>query len=272
MAKEIQTNTTLKEKEIRYIKKFKNLSVNETPLPQGDASINISPFDDYFLFNLFDEKDGEDTPIDLSNVGTIFISFIDGTDEIKIPNYTNVEDIDMSSGEVLFKISKDNSKKILALNTRDFYISTAMTSEDGKESDESVLYVGKFSTVTESASKSLANEIENISTEYSKELAKLKQENENLINRNKELTQTISDQETTINALNSSNEELTNEIEELNKEVSSTKIKKIRQDAKEAQKLSKQSKEKTAQIISQKKQKNKPNYQSLIKVQQKFSI
>jgi len=272
MAKEILTNTTVKEKEVRYIKKFKNLSNNEQPLPQGDALIKISPFDDYFMFTLFDEKNGEDTPIDLSNVGTIFISFIDGTDEIKIPNYTKVEDIDLSSGEVLFKISKEDSKKILSLTTKDFYISTAMTSEDGNESDESVLYIGEFSSVTEAARKSLTSEIENISTEYSKELAKLQQENENLLRRNKELEQVISDQETNINSLNASNEELSNEIEELNKEISSNKIKKLQQDSKEAQKLSKDNKKRAAQIFVNKQQKNKPNYESLIRVQQKYSI
>lgn len=272
MAKQILTNTTRKEKEVRYIKKFKNLSVNEEPLPQGDASIKISPFDDYFLFNLFDEKDGEDNPIDLSNVGTIFISFIDNTDEIKIPNYTNVEDIDISAGEVLFKISKENSKKILALTTRNFYISTAMTSEDGKESDESVLYVGKFSSVTESASRSLTKEIENITAEYSKELATLKQDNEELAVQNRDLVQTINDQEIAIGVLNNSNEELSNEIEELNKEISSSKIKKIQKNAKEAQKITLKNKQRVAQIISKKSSNVKPSFKSLIKVQEKYSI
>ena len=94
---------------------FENLSVSEAPLPQGDGSIRISPFDDYFLFTLYDEKDGQNVPIDLSNVGTIYISFIGTNDEVKIPNYTNVNEINMSGGQVLFRISAENGKRILGL-------------------------------------------------------------------------------------------------------------------------------------------------------------
>ena len=65
----IETNIALNTTEKQYYQRFVNLSVNEEPLPQGDATIRITPFDDFFLFTLFDEMDGEDTPIDLSNVG-----------------------------------------------------------------------------------------------------------------------------------------------------------------------------------------------------------
>ena len=164
---QIDTKITVKERQVQYYKKFKNLSVNEEILPQGDGNIRISPFDDYFLFTLYDEKDGENTPIDLSNVGTLFISFIGNNDEIKIPNYTNVEDIDMSAGQVLFRISKENGKKILSLDNKNFYISTAMVSQDGTESDESVVYTGTFSKLTDEAKKSLTSQMDAIAEEYS---------------------------------------------------------------------------------------------------------
>ena len=116
----VQTNIALTEKETRIYKKFKSLSVNEVPKLQGDGVIKISPFDDYFLFTLFNEINSENVPIDLTNVGTLYIVFIGQNDEIRIPNYTNVQDIDMSSGQVLFRIDKENSKKILALDNRNF--------------------------------------------------------------------------------------------------------------------------------------------------------
>ena len=72
----IQTNISLTAPQKEYFQRFVNLSVNEEALPQGDGVIRISPFDDYFLFTLYDEIDSEDTPIDLSNVGDIFINFI----------------------------------------------------------------------------------------------------------------------------------------------------------------------------------------------------
>jgi hypothetical protein len=111
----IQTNIPLTKKESEVYKRFKALSVNEEPLPQGDGTIRISPFDDYIVFTLFDEKDNENTPIDLSNVGTINLVFVGANDEIRIPNYTKVLDVDLSAGQVLFKIDKDNSKKDLSI-------------------------------------------------------------------------------------------------------------------------------------------------------------
>ena len=85
------------------------------PLPQGDGTIRISPFDDYYIFTFYDEMDNENTPIDLSNVGTLYMSFIGENDEIRIPYYTNVQDVSLAQGQVLFRISKENSKKILNL-------------------------------------------------------------------------------------------------------------------------------------------------------------
>ena len=99
----INTNITLTEKEKTIYQRFVNLSVNETPLPQGDATIRISPFDDYFLFTIFDEIEGEDTPIDLSNVGDIFINFIGQSDEIDIKNYTQVEKRFTNAGDSAVK-------------------------------------------------------------------------------------------------------------------------------------------------------------------------
>ena len=88
----IQTNISLTKIQKEYFQRFVNLSINEEALPQGDATMRISPFDDYFLFTVFDEIDNEDTPIDLSNVGNIYISFIGTNDEIVVKNHTQVEE------------------------------------------------------------------------------------------------------------------------------------------------------------------------------------
>ena len=274
---QIDTKITVKERQVQYYKKFKNLSVNEEILPQGDGNIRISPFDDYFLFTLYDEKDGENTPIDLSNVGTIFISFIGNNDEIKIPNYTNVEDIDMSSGQVLFRISKENGKKILSLDNKNFYISTAMVSQDGTESDESVVYTGTFSKLTDEAKKSLTSQMNAIAEEYSIELSRLQQQNADLQTQVNSLNQTVNEQSVVIDSLNASNEELTNEIAELTKNAESSKLIKLQKTAKSVQAQAQQAKENAAQVIGRQGKlsgtsKVKPNYESLAKVNQKYSI
>lgn len=101
----INTNISVTETQKQYYQKFVNLSVNEEALPQGDGVIRISPFDDFFIFVLYDEIDNEDTPIDLTNVGDIYLSFIGENDQIVIKNHTQVEEVDLSQGEVLFKIT-----------------------------------------------------------------------------------------------------------------------------------------------------------------------
>jgi myosin heavy subunit len=231
----INTNISVSEREAQIYKRFKNLSVNAEVLPQGDGNIKISPFDDYVLFTLYDEIDGEDAPIDLSNVGTLYLSFIGENDEIRIPYYTNVEELNLSQGQVLFRITKENSKKILALDNNNFYVSSAMVSPDGAESDESVIYTGTFSSLTDAAMQSLTSQLDDARLEYSRELAKLQSENANLKSQTEELNQTVGELNSTIDTLNKSNLELSNEVDELTKEATSKKIEEIQRRSREAQ-------------------------------------
>ena len=217
----IQTNISLTAPQKEYFQRFVNLSVNEEALPQGDGVIRISPFDDYFLFTLYDEIDSEDTPIDLSNVGDIFINFIGTTDEINIKNHTQVAEVDLSQGEVLFRITKSDSKKVLALNNNNFYISTKMVSEeDGSISDESILYQGTWLAFDSASRTTLTSQIEEQRLEYSIELARLKEENASLKNDNSELINISQADIVTIQALQASNDELVNEVSELRDEFS----------------------------------------------------
>jgi hypothetical protein len=216
----IRTNIALSKKEVEIFKKFKALSVNEQPLPQGDGTIRISPFDDYVSFTLFDDVEGEDTPIDLSNVGTISLVFVSDKDEIRIPNYTQVQNIDLSQGQVLFRIDKENSKKILALDNKNFYVSTQMIDENAA-SDETVLYTGKFLGLTDAAEQSLTSQIEDITLEYTKELASKDEEIATLKQKVSELENKLSAALSTIQALQASNTSLTNEVATLSESLGS---------------------------------------------------
>jgi len=233
----IDTNITLTAPQKEYYQRFVNLGVNDLPMPQGDGVIRISPFDDYYLFTLFNEVDGEDTPIDLSNVGDIFLNFIGTNDEIDIKNHTQVEDIDIAQGEVLFRITRDDSRKILALDNNNFYISTKMVAEDGNVSDESVVYQGIWLAVDEASRTSLTSQIEDQRIEYSIELAKLKEENEKLKKENAELIESAGQDTITIQTLESTIVELENEVTELASQLKNVNISLIRSKAKNAQAL-----------------------------------
>ena len=245
----IRTNVSVSKTQKEYYQKFVNLAVNEKPLPQGDGIIRISPFDDYFLFTIFDEIDGEDTPIDLSNVGDIFINFIGTTDEVDIMNHTQVAEVDLSQGEVLFRITRSDSKKVLALDNNNFYISTKMVSPlDGSISDESILYQGIWLAFDDASRVTLTSQIEEQRLAYSDELARLKLENDALKEDNKQLVDSAGEDTLTIQALQNSNDELTNELAELSKNLKSTKIQLLNRQAKEAQRLADQQKNKKQQI------------------------
>ncbi len=234
----VNTNISVTETQKQYYQKFINLSVNEEALPQGDGSIRISPFDDFFIFVLYDEIDNEDTPIDLSNVGDIYLSFIGENDQVVIKNHTQVQDIDLSQGEVLFKITKSDSKKITALDNNNFYVSTKMTDPtDESVSDETVLYQGVWLDYSEATRTALTSQMEDAAALYSVELAALKEENELLKKENSELI-TLSEQDTlTIQTLQSSNEELTNEITELDKKIKSAELARLNRQSRKAQAL-----------------------------------
>ena len=245
----IRTNVSVTKTQKEYYQKFVNLAVNEKPLPQGDGIIRISPFDDYFLFTIFDEIDGEDTPIDLSNVGDIFINFIGTTDEVDVKNHTQIAEVDLSQGEVLFRITRSDSKKVLALDNSNFYISTKMVSPlDGSISDESILYQGIWLAFDDASRITLTSQIEEQRLAYSEELARLKLENDALKEDNKQLVDSAGEDTLTIQALQNSNDELTNELAELSKDLKSTKIQLLSRQAKEAQRLADQQKKKRQQI------------------------
>ncbi len=245
----VKTNVSLTKPEKEYYQRFVNLSVNEVPLPQGDGMIRISPFDDYYLFTLYDEVDGEDKPIDLSNVGSLYLNFIGETDDIDILNHTQVEEVDLSQGEVLFRITRSDSKKILALSNNNFYISTKMIDPtDDSTSDESVLYQGLWLAVDDANRTTLTSQIEEQRIEYSVELARLQTENEALKAENAQLVESAEEDTLTIQALQNSNEELTNEIAELTKDLKSTKVELINRRAKEAQAYSIRQMKKKQQI------------------------
>jgi len=245
----IETNISVDEQKAETYKEFKATSVNEQPLPQGDGSIRISPFDDYFIFTLYEDTSGEDTPIDLSNVGNIYISFIGESDEVRIAYYTNVKDLDLSQGQVIFRISAEDSKKILKLDNNNFYISTQGVSPEGDTSGETVLYTGKFLSLTDDARKTLTSQIEDLTLKYSEEVAKLKVETTALKIERNDLAQQVADQNITISALKASNQQMSNTITELtteNEDDDST-IETLQTAARSAQKLAQDAQNKAGQ-------------------------
>jgi hypothetical protein len=168
------------------INKVNSLAQNEKKYEQGQGYIGISLFDSYFLFNIFSELDGQDVYMDLTQVGNLYLNFFNGKEEVKIKNTTNVSGIDPKQGQVVFKITKENARKILGFTNNEFYISSKMQIKDA-ESDESVLYTGRFYPYNKIPDVAYNAELEKVKTESAETIRKLNLEISELQTKNSSL-------------------------------------------------------------------------------------
>lgn len=162
--------------------RIEQLASNSTMYYRGDQCMEISPFDNYYMFTIYrestDKEQDDSIPLNLTNLGSLYLSFINGEEEVRIENYKYAEDVDMTNGEVVFRIGKDDAKKILALGSNTFYISSKIT--DGvTSSDETVLYTGEwvdFATGMQTSLTSTIQTLNNTILELQNKLSSLKEE------------------------------------------------------------------------------------------------
>lgn len=107
---------------------------------QGQATIQLTPFDNYFKFKIIKTDSGQPVPVDLGTSADFYISFIDdsGT-KVRFNSIADPIYGDHSKGDLLFKIPGDQATKILLQSQQEFWITSKFT--DGSET---VLYQGKF--------------------------------------------------------------------------------------------------------------------------------
>ena len=123
---------------------------------QGDANIIVTPFDNYYKFTILKteaQNNGTPAPLDLGQNAEYYMVFID--DNGNKNRFLSVTDAiigDHSKGDLLFKISGDDSEKILKFSSREFWIVSRFT--DGSETN---IYQGMFNDVTQRA-QATANE------------------------------------------------------------------------------------------------------------------
>ena len=179
---------------------------NSLVYSKGDVSLLIHPFDNYHLFTLYQSNSGtESKPIDLTNVGDLYLCFVAGETEIRIKEFDDVvigneacvktsttcvkasttcvktitntrtsEYRGKSVGEVVFRISKDDARRILALSDDAFYITAKFTNKTANgdfESDETVLYSGRWADYSTYNEQSIAAELATFKSEYNKILS-----------------------------------------------------------------------------------------------------
>lgn len=190
--------------------------------PQNEARITVSPFDDFVKFIFYDnslqEATGATDPqlLDLSSVGTLYLSFFNSetNDEVRVSNYTNISGINPAQGEVVFKISKEDSKKILGFTSNNFYVSSRLEIGQSK-SDETLLYTGKWFKPEDLFGQTASEVVEELKNTISSLNLKLNAEIEGA-------DEVLNNQQKIIDNLTKENSILTQKIQELTNTVVNT--------------------------------------------------
>lgn len=148
---------------------------------QSEGLITITPFDNFIKFVFYNRNKGDEEPnlLDLTNIGSLFLTFKDedNGDEVRVENYTNIKNISPAQGEAVFRLSKEQSRKILKYNTNIFYISSKLIINDDR-SDETMLYTGRWFNANEKPTLILSERIKELEDELIELRSELESEKE----------------------------------------------------------------------------------------------
>ena len=197
-----------------------NGNISNVIYGKGDVCLQLTPFDNYRMFTLYEDWRTDDhKPIDLSNGQKIYLVFKSKKKEIRIPEYDLINSnytVDKVNGQVLFKISQKNAIDILDMDTNVFYITrvyevTDYTGERVISSDEEVLYTGLFKDETSNTTDSYTSKLKasmGLLEDRTKEVQSLQESNVALIEQNTNYAAQVTDLQDEIDRLNSRISEL----------------------------------------------------------------
>lgn len=139
---EINTDIAILKKPVNYIYTAKNLAINDISYNDGDATLTVPRFDSYVMFD-FDQTDlnGQRGEVDLSGMGDAFLCFVGNNIDIKIKNLNNIENVNKGLGQVVFRISSDDARKIYEIQSNNFFITTKIT-QLNSSTEETIVYSG----------------------------------------------------------------------------------------------------------------------------------
>lgn len=114
---------------------------------QGDLTIVINPFDNFFKFSIL-KTDSQNIPVplDLGTNAEYYMVFIDESGKkLRFPHKSDLSIGDASKGDLVFQIPEASSEKIVKFTNKEFYI---ISSFDGGTTDTQ-MYHGFFNKTSE---------------------------------------------------------------------------------------------------------------------------
>jgi hypothetical protein len=162
----IDTNIPQLKTPVNYIYTARNLAINDVSYSDGDGTLAVPRFDSYVMFD-FDQTNlnGQSVEVDFSGMGDAYLCFVDNNIEVKVKNLNNIENINKGLGQVVFKISSDDARKIYGIQNRFFFVTTKIT-QLNSSTEETVIYSGIWQKTGENERITFADLIASKQLEY----------------------------------------------------------------------------------------------------------
>jgi hypothetical protein len=139
-----RTNIVISNSQVS-IDNFENTDINTTDVYyNGESILKITPYDNFILFNFYKKAENDLVALNLSVYGDIYLNFKD-KEEIKIKEYPKDG---LKDNQKIFKISKNDSRKLAIFTNLKFYITQMINDEnDIDKSSETLITFGIFEIV-----------------------------------------------------------------------------------------------------------------------------
>lgn len=197
------TQTQSKASTVNNINQPYSTSVAGTIYANGLARVLVSDSVCFLKFVIYqkDPKSGQNSPMNLSGIGEIILSFITDTNEtLDIPEFPSTF-TSKTRGEIVFRLTEQQSKQVLAFQSRQFRLFL-----DNEKGERTFLYNGKWYNQTEWMNLAEANKV----AELEKKIA-------DITGVNMQLMAQVTNQNNSINALSQQNNTLTKQLSDFAK-------------------------------------------------------
>ncbi len=139
---------------------------NNSIKKQGECLIEIDNIDTFLKFNIYEQVNGALNNKNMNNLGDLYLTFIDNTNQPVLVPQVFDNQFDSSKGEIAFKIPSSISSQIITFTNPKFYI---LSQSQGQESS---LYDGVWvssqdysQTIFTSVNKVLQEQIKNLNAQ-----------------------------------------------------------------------------------------------------------
>jgi hypothetical protein len=112
---------------------------------QGQLTLLITPFDNFYKFNIYKVDDDVANLLNLNLSAKYCLVFFDDNNNRVYINTDKSVESNSSAGELIFKLKKDDAQKILTFSNRNFFL----VYKNGETGLESNMYMGKWASEME---------------------------------------------------------------------------------------------------------------------------